>query len=194
MCVSVIVGRMVDVIGHLGMALIWLAPTWIAVDRPKTAATAIATGFWFGMFPDVDLVVSNYLASVQHHGVFHTILAVLIFAAVVGPIVGWIWKSWLGDSEWFSPEATDRAYQFGFVIVFVAALSHLFADMLSAPDIAPPIEPLWPLVNGQIVTVDLVWYTSPLATWGFFLVGLAVNIGVGYWAINHANERNAATS
>lgn len=185
---------MVDVIGHLGMALIWLAPTWVVVDRPKTAATAVLTGFWFGMLPDIDLVLSNVSGlGVQHHGVFHTLLAALVFGAVIGPILGAIWKAALGDSEWFSREASEKAYQFGFVIVFVAATAHVFADMLSAPDIAQAVEPFWPLYN-QSLGIDVVWYNSPWANWGLFLGGIALTGVMWYWATNRENERNAATT
>ncbi|WP_232685939.1 metal-dependent hydrolase [Halobacterium zhouii] len=172
---------MVDVLGHLGMALIWLAPAWFVFDRRKTALTFVLVGFWFGMLPDIDLYLSNWFPqSIHHHGVVHTILAVTILAAVLGPIVGGVLKASLGDSEWFSPEATDSAYGVGFVAVWVAGLSHLFADMLSAPDIASPIEPLWPLYNGQIVFVDVLYYTSVWATWG--LLGLGILVNVAFWA------------
>jgi len=76
---------MVDVVGHFGMALLWLAPVWYFVDHRQTAALIVATGFWFGMLPDVDLPLSNWGLGLHHHGVVHTVLAVTIFAAVLGP-------------------------------------------------------------------------------------------------------------
>lgn len=50
---------MVDVTGHLGMALLWLAPAWFLLDCRKTAGTFVVSGVPFGMFPDVDLVLEG---------------------------------------------------------------------------------------------------------------------------------------
>ena len=172
---------MVDVLGHLGMALLWLAPAWYFLDRRKTAAAVVGTGFWFGMLPDVDLVLSNYLSGIHHHGVFHTVLVVTILAAILGPLLGRTLEAVGDDASWFSAEAEADALKLGFVVVWVAGLSHLFADMLSAPDVASRIEPLWPLYDGSIVFVDLLWYKSFWATWALLFAGLAVNVGAWYW-------------
>ena len=164
---------MVDVVGHLGMALIWLAPAWYFIDSRRTAATFVLAGVWFGMLPDADLYLRRILPTVQHHGVLHTVLAVTLIAAVLGPVLGVLLREWLGDTKWLSPAAVDRAIPLGFLAVWIPALSHLFADMLSAPDIAQPIEPLWPLYQGS-VGIDVIWYNSPLANWGLFVVGVVV--------------------
>jgi hypothetical protein len=37
---------MVNPLGHLGMALLWLSPSWVIVDRERTAATFVAVGVW----------------------------------------------------------------------------------------------------------------------------------------------------
>ncbi|UPV75355.1 metal-dependent hydrolase [Halorussus limi] len=171
---------MVDVAGHLGMALVWLAPAWFVIDRRKTAATFVAVGFWFGMLPDVDLVLSNWFPTIKHHGVFHTVLVVTILAAIIGPLVGWILKTWLDDSEWFSEPAERSALSLGFVMVWVAGLSHIFADMLSAPDIAEAIEPLWPLYQ-QSIGIDLVWYNATWFNWGLLALGVLLNVAFYYW-------------
>lgn len=168
---------MVDVPGHLGMALIWLAPAWFIIDRPKTAATFVGVGFWFGLLPDIDLYLRRVFATVKHHGVVHTVLVVTILAAVIGPIVGWILKAALDDSEWFSERAEENALSLGFVMVWVAGLSHLFADMLSAPDIAEALEPFWPVYQ-QTIGIDLVWYTANWFNWGLLVVGILLNVAL----------------
>ena len=172
---------MVDVLGHLGMALIWLAPSWYFFDRPKTAVTFLAASFWFGMLPDVDLVLSNYIQTIKHHGVFHTVVMVTLLAVILGPILGVILNRLVDDSEWFSPQATNNAAALSAIGIWIAGLSHLFADMLSAPDIAPPIEPLWPIVNGPVIQIDVVWYTSFWVNWGLFIAGIAVNAILWHW-------------
>ncbi|SDF81798.1 LexA-binding, inner membrane-associated putative hydrolase [Halorubrum xinjiangense] len=168
---------MVDVSGHLGMALLWLAPAWFLLDHRKTAATFVASGVLFGMLPDVDLVLEGLIPTVKHHGVFHTVLAVTIFAAVLGPLVGKAVEAVAGDTEWLSPEAAARSLRFGFLAVWVPGLAHVFADMLSAPDIADSIEPIWPLYGGSI-GVDLVWYNNPVVNWGLLVAGVLVNVGL----------------
>jgi hypothetical protein len=171
---------MVDVLGHLGMALIWLAPAWFLLDREKTAALFVGVGFWFGMLPDVDLVLKTFVSTIKHHGIFHTVLVVTILAAVVGPVVGWILKAALGDSDWFSGQAADNAMRFGFVMVWVAGLAHVFADMLSAPDIAEAIEPFWPIYQ-QSFGIDVVWYNNPWANWGLLVAGILINVALWAW-------------
>lgn len=176
---------MVDVLGHLGMALIWLAPAWYFIDHRKTAALFIVGGFWFGMLPDVDLVLSNWFAGIHHHGVVHTVLAVTILAAILGPLLGLVFKRIGESSEWFSARAQENAYRIGFIAVWVSGLSHLFADMLSAPDISTPIEPFWPLFHGGLFSVDVLWYNSWWATWGLLILGIAVNVTAWYWTGRH---------
>jgi hypothetical protein len=184
---------MVDVVGHLGMALIWLAPAWFVIDHRKTAATFVAVGFWFGMLPDVDLVLSNVLPTVKHHGVFHTVFAATILAAIIGPLVGWALKTALDDSDWFSEAAEANAYSLGFVMVFVAGVAHVFADMLSAPDISEAVEPLWPLYR-QSFGIDIVWYNNPWFNWGLFVTGIVLNVALYYWLKPSAGRGVSTTS
>ncbi|WP_217642714.1 metal-dependent hydrolase [Halogeometricum limi] len=162
------------------MALVWLAPAWFFVDSKKVAATAIGTGFWFGMLPDVDLVLQR-LPGIHHHGVFHTVLFVTLLALVIGPIVGWLLTKLLGDSEWFVRDSKLGA-KIGLIVVWVAGIAHLFADMLSAPDVSTRIEPLWPLVDGPIVMMDVLWYKSFWATTALFILGVAANLIAWYLA------------
>lgn len=185
---------MVDVLGHLGMALIWLAPAWHFIDHGKTAATFVAAGFWFGMLPDVDLYLSNWVAGIHHHGVVHTVLAVTVMAAVVGPMLGWVLKKVGDDSEWFSERAESSAYAIGFIAVWVSGLAHLFADMLSAPDVSTPIEPFWPVFHGGLFHVDVLWYQSFWATWALFGLGVAINVAAWYLKDDSADSRGAVTS
>ncbi len=165
---------MVDVLGHLGMALLWLAPSWFAFEQSKTAATFVVAGVPFGMGPDLDLVFSRLFRTIGHHGIFHTILAVTVFAAVVGPVVGTLLEKVIGGSDWFAVESTRESYRFGFVAVWIGGLSHIFADMLSAPDISQAVEPFWPLYF-ESISVDLVWYNAAWVNWGLVIAGILVN-------------------
>jgi len=186
---------MVDVLGHLGMALLWLAPVWYFVDHRKTAVLAVLGGFWFGMLPDVDLVLANRLSGVHHHGVVHTVLAVTAFAAVLGPLVGVAFARIGRATGWFDERARAHATAVGVIVVWVTGVSHLFADVLSAPDASTRIEPLWPLVKGPVVMLDVLWYQSFWATWGLFVLGVGANLVAWYWTRGHrpTTESHAAT-
>jgi hypothetical protein len=180
---------MVDVLGHLGMALVWLAPAWYFIDHRKTAALFVATGFWFGMLPDVDLVLSNWFAGIHHHGVFHTVLVVTILALIIGPLVGLAYRRIASNSEWFSARAHANAYRMGFIAVWVSGLSHLFADVLSAPDTSTRLEPFWPVVEGPVVVIDVLWYQSWWATWGLFILGVVANVAAWYRTKDRSESR-----
>ena len=171
---------MVDVLGHFGMALLWLAPVWYFVVHRQTAALVVAGGVWFGMLPDIDLPLSVWFAGIHHHGVVHTVLAVTVLAVVIGPLIGLVFTRIGERTDWFCAAARERATAIGVIAVLVPGLSHIFADMLSAPDISTRIEPLWPLVNGPVIVIDVLWYQSWWATWGLFILGVAVNAVAWY--------------
>lgn len=184
---------MVDVIGHLGMALIWLAPAWFFIDRSKTGLTFVGTGFWFGMAPDIDLALQGIVPTIKHHGILHTVLFVTVFAAVVGPIVGWVLEKTLGGSEWFSEAASRASLKIGFIAVWVSGLAHLSADILSAPDISEAIEPFWPLYRSSL-GIDIVWYNNPWFNWGLFVVGVLLNVGLWYRIRDHDDAQNRTST
>ncbi|WP_276271562.1 metal-dependent hydrolase [Haloarcula litorea] len=169
---------MVDVAGHIGMALLWLAPTWRYIDDPRTTVAVVAAAAPFGMLPDVDLYLRRVFPTVQHHGVFHTVLAVTVAAVLVGPLLGRALARGL-DDRWLSPPVAARSARVGSVVVWVAGLAHVFADMLSAPDIAQAVEPFWPVYR-QSLGFDVVWYNNPWANWGLLAAGVGIH-AVLYW-------------
>lgn len=166
---------MVDVAGHLGMALIWLAPAWFLTEQTRTAAAFVGASVWFGVLPDVDIYLSQLTETVQHHGILHTVLAVTVLAAVLGPALGWLLDRYGRDSRYLSSEIPENTATIGFLAVWIPGLSHVFADMLSAPDIAQAVEPAWPLYQ-QSIGVDLVWYNDPWFNWGLLLAGIGLNL------------------
>ncbi|WP_440005343.1 metal-dependent hydrolase [Halomicrococcus sp. SG-WS-1] len=170
---------MVDIIGHLGMALIWLTVGWFVYER-RAALGFVAIGLPFGLLPDVDLWLEKAFPTVHHHGVTHTILFVTLASVVVGAAVGkWVVPKLEG--RYVPQDEIGNEYGYAIGALWVGGLSHLFADMLSAPDIASPIEPFWPLAQSKVITIDLIWYNSPFWNWGFFLTGLALTLGF-WWA------------
>ncbi|MFC6951744.1 metal-dependent hydrolase [Halorubellus litoreus] len=173
---------MVDVAGHLGMALVWLAGAWVVVDDARTAAAFVAVGVLFGMLPDVDLYLRDVLPTVKHHGALHTVLAVVAFAVVLAPVVGVALRALDArvDAPVLPDAVRDDANQFAGVAVLVAGLAHVFADTLSAPDTAEALEPFWPLYAHPL-GIDVVYYDAPLVNYGLLAAGVALNVALWTW-------------
>nr|WP_229504767.1 metal-dependent hydrolase [Natrinema versiforme] len=92
---------MVDVTGHLGMALLFAAPAWTVWGRRGAlgfAAFALVTA----MLPDTDLALRHVLP-VTHHGVTHTVLFVVLLSVLAGAVAA----RYLTD--WFKPIAGSGA-------------------------------------------------------------------------------------
>ncbi|WP_264373492.1 hypothetical protein [Natronorubrum aibiense] len=72
----------------------------------------------------------------------HTVLFVTASALVGGAVVAALFAERFDD--WIGSEESDRhrLFLFAFLGLLAGGLSHVFADMLSAPDISTPIEPL----------------------------------------------------
>jgi len=164
---------MVDVTGHFGMALLFAAPAWAIWGR-RGALGFTAFAVVTAMLPDVDLVLRHYLPII-HHGVTHTVA----FVAVISVLVGACAARWLTDflNDHRSIRSTaisaETVFVFATAGLFVGGTSHIFADLLSAPDIAAPLSPFWPVYT-EAVIVDLVYYDNPY--WNFGLLGVAVGL------------------
>jgi inner membrane protein len=164
---------MVDVAGHVGMALVWLGVVWFVVSNRRTAAVFVLIGLPFGLFPDIDLYLRRIFPTLHHHGVVHTVLAVSVVGIVAGTILARTLVPWLADRGYVPLDALDSADALTIGVALLGGYSHLFADILSAPDISQPIEPFWPLYM-QPVSIDVFYYTGFWATWGLLGLGLLV--------------------
>ncbi|KTG10133.1 hypothetical protein AUR64_11090 [Haloprofundus marisrubri] len=182
---------MVDVSGHLGLALIALSPAWFLVDR-DSALLFVGLGLPFGMLPDIDLYLSKAIATVQHHGVTHTLLFVGIVSVVLAPLLGRTVVPWAANRGLLSrtADALDRPSVFAGLAVFVGGAAHVFGDILSAPDISQPIEPLWPFVQGS-VGIDVVYYNSNPVNFGLLAAGVLLNVVLWQWRQRRLQPRRA---
>lgn len=178
---------MVTLMGHLGMALLWGAPVWF-VWPWRISLAFIALVLVTAMLPDIDLVLAGVLP-IDHHGITHTVVFVTVVALGAGAVVEYGLKSWL-DRTWFRKRgmtvSTGTMYVFTAGAFLLGGLSHLFADVLSAPDIAEPLEPLWPIFT-EPVSVDLVWYASFWWNVGLLTVAILLHLALAYAdvAIDH---------
>lgn len=167
---------MVDVSGHLAIALLFAAPAWFVWGRRASLAF---TGFTLVMatLPDADLFFRHVLPTVQHHGVTHTVFFVLIASVVGGVVAARTLTDVLNEHAWVHSDSISRPTVFVFTTsaFFLGGAAHIFGDLLSAPDIAAPLEPLWPLYRETII-VDVIYYDSPI--WNFGLLGLAIAVHV----------------
>ncbi|WP_123538976.1 metal-dependent hydrolase [Halosimplex salinum] len=164
---------MVKLMGHVAMGLLFALPAWFRWDGRLPVAFA---GFVLTtvMLPDVDLVLEVLFPAVEHHGVTHTVVFVAGVALVVGSLAGVLLAPRV-EQVWQTSDGVrvTRRTLTEFVTggLLLGGLSHVFADMLSAPDIADPIEPLWPFVN-QPISFDVIYYSS--IWWNLGLLVLAV--------------------
>jgi len=166
----------VEVLGHFAMALLWALPAWYRWDG-RVSLAFVGFVLATAMLPDVDLVLRTVLPGVHHHGVTHTVAFVSAVALVAGVVVA---RGLLPRIErwWIRSEghAIPRADAYAFVVggLLFGGLSHVFADVLSAPDVASPVEPLWPFLDEPIV-VDAIYYAAPEWNGGLLLVALALH-------------------
>lgn len=178
---------MVNAAGHFAMALLGSSFAWILWDG-RTSLAFIGFALSAAMLPDVDLLLRLVLP-VEHHGVTHTIAFVTIVAIGAGTLAEYglrsrIERVWLKKSGY----TAARGSLFLFVVsgILVGAYSHLFADMLSAPDIAKPLSPFWPLFK-KPWSFDLIYYGSPWWNAGLLSVALALHAVLAYFdlRLNH---------
>jgi len=178
---------MVDVTGHIAMAMLWALPAWALWDG-RVGLAFVGLAVTTAMLPDVDLVLQTVLP-IEHHGVTHTIVFVTFVALIAGAVTEYGLRSRL-ERRWLD----DRGYTVttGALFVFVltglllGGYSHLFADMLSAPDIAPPVNPFWPFFE-KPWSVDVIWYNARLWNAGLLAVAIGIHavVAVTEFSIPH---------
>ncbi|MFC6835123.1 metal-dependent hydrolase [Halomarina ordinaria] len=169
---------MVDVSGHFAFCLLFTLPAWLRWTG-RTSLAFVGVALLTSMLPDVDLFLRSFLP-VVHHGITHTVFFVGCVALLGGAVAAALDTSRV---ERLVHDATvPRRTVFGFVAggLFVGGVSHLFADVLSSPDVALPIRALWPLSDAPL-SVDLIYYDASLWNAGLFAVAVALHLAVGYY-------------
>ena len=172
---------MVDVMGHFAMAALWALPAWYRWHG-RVALAFVGFALATAMLPDVDLLLRHYHPAIQHHGVMHTVLFVTAIAIVAGTLAAHtlapLLERWWVKSEGYTiPRRDVHAFVTGGLAI--GGLSHVFADMLSSPDIAAPVSPFWP-VYAEPVAFDVIYYDSPVWNVGLLTAMLAVHLVAGY--------------
>jgi len=170
---------MVDIMGHIAFGLLFALPAWFLWDD-RASVGFISLAVVASLFPDSDLWLSRWFPDmIHHHGVTHTVL----FVAATSLVVGTVLTGSLGSriDDWVGSEQFDTSSLFVFSTTGLLAggLSHLLADILSAPDISTPIEPFWPVYT-QPLGIDLVWYNAAWINVGFLSVMVGTHIALAY--------------
>ena len=170
---------MVDVMGHVAMGLVFAIPAWFVWTR-RVSVVFIAVTAVAALFPDIDLWLSRLFPGVvHHHGVFHTVVFVALVSVVAGELVSTTLvrpiDRWVG----FDRFDVGSLFTFAAGAVFLGGISHLFADSLSAPDIASSIEPFWPFFD-KPWSLDLIWYNSPWWNVGLLIVAVLAHLVLAY--------------
>jgi len=169
----------VDITGHLAFGLLFALPAWHVLDD-RASIGFIALTVVAALLPDIDLWLQTLFPSeFHHHGVTHTVLFAVGASLVGGTVVAGLLRQRVDD--WIDDEhvGTRRLFRIAAVAVLAGTLSHVFADILSAPDISTPIEPFWPFF-AMPWTIDLVWYNAVWINYGFFAVMVVTHVVVAY--------------
>ena len=168
---------MVDVSGHFAMALLFAAPAWVVWNR-RGALAFVGFSLVTAMLPDSDLVLRHVLP-VSHHGITHTFLFVAVVSILSGAIAARVLTERFNANRWIrSTHITPRTvFVFATAGFLVGGTSHLFADVLSAPDIAAPLAPFWPLYREHVI-VDVIYYDSPIWNFGLLAVAVAIHLAL----------------
>ncbi|MFC6731722.1 metal-dependent hydrolase [Haladaptatus sp. DYSN1] len=173
---------MVDLSGHVAFALLLSLPVWLTFDR-RHSLVFLALAAPTALLPDSDLFLRAVLP-VSHHGITHTVVFALGLALAIGGLAATVVapriRSHL-DRYLGSVPSTRDVFGFTAVAVFIGASSHLVGDILSAPDIAPPIKPFLPFTDAPVI-VDTIYYNADVWNYGLFATLVAVH-GVIYWYV-----------
>ena len=61
--------------------------------------------------------------------------------------------------------------------MLIGGVRHIFADALSAPDIAAPLSPFWPVYREPVV-VDVIYYDAVLWNFGSLAAAVALHLAL----------------
>lgn len=170
---------MVDITGHLAFGLLFALPAWF-VWRKRISAAFVGLALITSLLPDVDLWLSRWFpGQIHHHGVTHTIVFVALASLVAGLIAAAFLTGPLDD--WLGWDRFDKGsmFTFAFAAFLLGGLSHVFADILSAPDISTPIEPFWPFFD-KPWSADLIYYNDPLWNSVFLIAMVVLHAALAY--------------
>ena len=150
------------------MALLFAAPAWFAFSRARTSLAFTALAASTGMLPDVDLLLMRYFF-IEHHGLTHSFVFLVPTALVLGGVVA---APYLAVRDGTNGSRAS-VYGFAALALFTGMVAHLFADVLTSPDIAPPVKPLWPALKARLV-LDAAFVKSNLWNLGTLALGIVV--------------------
>jgi len=163
-------------LGHVGMALLFVAPAAVLLDRKRrylpVAVLAVATA----LLPAID----GKIPFSHHHGGPHTVLFALSATLVVGLAFAFVSVNvrWLARRIDSVPAFRPRsAFALGAGGTLAGLASHLLADVLMIPIADNPVEPFWP-VSEQAVALGLMYPGDPAWNYGLLGAGIAVQVGL----------------
>jgi hypothetical protein len=168
---------MVDITGHIAFGLLFTVVAWFVWDG-RSSILFVGLAVPAALLPDVDLWLQKlFPAVVHHHGVTHTVVFVTLASLLGGVVVAGLFlgriDSWIDDTRF----DRTRLFVLSFAAFLAGSLSHLVADVLSAPDISTPLEPFWPFFDKPLA-VDLVWYDAWWINIGFLVVMVGVHFAL----------------
>lgn len=169
---------MVDAVGHLAIALLWVIPVWFLWDeRLSLAFVGLATVA--SLLPDVDVLVPGVPNATTHSILFVVAMALVVGAAVAVTAERVLTRWWFEDEG--RVPARSTLYVFAAGALFVGGVSHLVADLLASSSVAEGVPLLWPVVT-QRFTIAAV---QPLGdvTWNGVLLVVALSVHAGLFIV-----------
>lgn len=165
--------------GHLGLALLFAAPAWLVFGQLKAGAAFSALAATTAMFPDIDLVAMRVLF-IEHHGISHSLVFLIPAALVLGGVVtaGYLAIRDRTGRPTKSSRSVTALYAFATLALFTGMLAHLAGDVLTSPDVAPPIKPLMPITDSALY-LDAAFVKSNLWNLGTLALGITVQTAFG---------------
>jgi len=156
--------------GHYGAALLTYAPVGVVLLLVGFEGAAVVGGMGvlaLARLPDYDLQVPF----VSHRGPTHTLGFALLVGLVVGGALGAIAGAGaVGETGLFPGSQTVAVGTFGFLVGFLAVVSHLLADALTPAG----VEPWWP-VSSKNYSLRLVGADSTVGNYGLLALGVFVS-------------------
>lgn len=170
---------MVDITGHIAFGLLFALPAWYVYDD-RASVGFVALAAVGALFPDIDLWLLKWFpVEVHHHGVTHTVVFAVAASLVGGAVVAGLLHRQVDD--WVDGERFDarRLFVVATTALLTGMLSHVFADILSAPDLSTSIEPFWPFF-ALPWSIDVLWYNALWINYGFLTVMVVAHVVVAY--------------
>lgn len=166
---------MVDLVGHLAIALLWVLPVWFLWEA-RLSVAFVALALVAAPVPDVDVFLP-----IARNGATHSISFVVVVALTAGAAIAVVAERAL-TRWWFEDEgrvpARSTLYVFAAGGLFVGGVSHLVGDLLGSTSTADGVAVLWPALGQRFSTASVEPLGDLEVQSALLVVALTVHVGL----------------